>query len=79
MKTDIEIAQENVMQPITEVCEDKLGINDDCLEAYGKYKAKLSEEYLKTLKSKKKGKKHIMRDFSELAQAQQQKQEAQAA
>lgn len=56
MKTDIEIAQENVMQPITEVCEDKLGINADCLEAYGKYKAKLSEEYLKTLKSKKKGK-----------------------
>ena len=33
----------------------------------------------RTGKSKKKGKKHIMRDFSELAQAQQQKQEAQAA
>ena len=30
-------------------------------------------------KSKKKGKRHVMRDFSELAQAQQQKQEAQAA
>ncbi|MBP7058797.1 MAG: formate--tetrahydrofolate ligase [Lachnospiraceae bacterium] len=55
MKTDIEIAQENVMQPITKVCEEKLGIGLDSLEAYGKYKAKLSEEYLKTLKSKKRG------------------------
>ncbi len=56
MKTDIEIAQENVMQPISKVCEEKLGIGSDSLEAYGKYKAKLSEEYLKTLKSKKRGK-----------------------
>ena len=55
MKTDIKIAQENVMQPITKVCEEKLGIGLDSLEAYGKYKAKLSEEYLKTLKSKKRG------------------------
>lgn len=56
MKTDIEIAQENQMQPISKVCEEKLGISVDDIEAYGKYKAKLTEDYLKTLKSKKTGK-----------------------
>ena len=40
MKTDIEIAQEAEMLHIREVAE-KLGITEDELELYGKYKAKL--------------------------------------
>ena len=43
MKTDIEIAQEAVMKPITEVAA-ALDITQDELELYGKYKAKLSSE-----------------------------------
>ena len=45
MKTDIEIAQEANMLPIKEVAA-KLGIKEDDLELYGKYKAKLSDELL---------------------------------
>ena len=55
MKTDIEIAQEAVMLPIKEVAS-KLDITEDDLELYGKYKAKLSEEYLSKIKNNKKGK-----------------------
>ena len=50
MKTDIEIAQEAVLEPITEVAA-RLGISEDDLELYGKYKAKLSDSYLNKLKS----------------------------
>ena len=39
MKTDIQIAQEAVMEPITEVAK-RLDIREDELELYGKYKAK---------------------------------------
>ena len=42
MKTDIQIAQEAEMLPITEVAE-KAGIEKEDLELYGKYKAKLSD------------------------------------
>lgn len=49
MKTDIEIAQEAEMLPIEQVAE-KLDIEKDELEFYGKYKAKLSEEFLKRKK-----------------------------
>ncbi len=45
MKTDIEIAQENVMEPITDVAA-KIGIGPDDLELYGKYKAKLSDDLI---------------------------------
>lgn len=55
MKTDIEIAQEAVMLPITEVAK-QLDISPDDLELYGKYKAKLSNEYLDSIKENKKGK-----------------------
>lgn len=55
MKTDIEIAQEAVMLPITEVAK-QLGISPDDLELYGKYKAKLCNEYLDSIKDNKKGK-----------------------
>ncbi len=44
MKTDIEIAQEAVLEPITNVAA-KLDVAADELELYGKYKAKLSDEY----------------------------------
>ncbi|MCR4585107.1 MAG: formate--tetrahydrofolate ligase [Lachnospiraceae bacterium] len=55
MKSDIEIAQEARMLPITEVAA-AAGIPEDALELYGKYKAKLSPEYLESLKSNKPGK-----------------------
>ena len=55
MKTDIQIAQEAVMQPITKVAE-KLGINEDELELYGRYKAKFSDELLKRIEGNPEGK-----------------------
>lgn len=55
MKTDIEIAQEAVMKPIAEVAAD-FSVTPDDLELYGKYKAKLSEEYLKKIESNADGK-----------------------
>ncbi|MDD7665725.1 MAG: formate--tetrahydrofolate ligase [Lachnospiraceae bacterium] len=55
MKSDIEIAQEAEMLPIEKVAE-KAGIPYDSLELYGKYKAKLTEDYLKELSGKKDGK-----------------------
>lgn len=51
--TDIEIAQKNVMVPITEVAT-KIGITEDDLELYGKYKAKISMKELRTLQEKAK-------------------------
>jgi len=54
MKSDIEIAQEAEKLPIQKVAENA-GIPVDSLELYGKYKAKLSEEYLKELSGKKNG------------------------
>ena len=55
MKTDIQIAQEAKLYPITQVAE-TAGIPADSLEQYGKYKAKLSDEYLESLQDKKDGK-----------------------
>ncbi len=55
MKTDIEIAQEAQMLPITEVVKE-IGLTADDLEMYGKYKAKISNEYLKKIEGNKKGK-----------------------
>lgn len=46
MKTDIEIAQECTMEPITKIAE-KAGIPDEYLEQYGKYKAKIDYNLLK--------------------------------
>ena len=45
MKTDIQIAQECEMKPITEVAQN-FDIDIDCIENYGKYKAKLTDELL---------------------------------
>ncbi len=55
MKSDIQIAQEASMLPITEVAK-RLDIDSDDLELYGKYKAKLSEELINSLASKPNGK-----------------------
>ncbi len=55
MKTDIQIAQEAVMKPITEVAA-KLDIAADELELYGKYKAKISDEYMKRIENNPDGK-----------------------
>ena len=55
MKTDIEIAQEAVMEPIVKVAQ-KLGIKEDELELYGKYKAKISDEAAKALEKNEDGK-----------------------
>ena len=55
MLTDIEIAQQVQAQPIKEVAE-KLGISEEHLEYYGKYKAKLSESLIKETAGNKDGK-----------------------
>lgn len=55
MKSDIEIAQEATLLPITQIAE-KLNIEPDDLELFGKYKAKLSNEYLDSIKDNKNGK-----------------------
>ena len=44
--TDIEIAQKATMKPITEIAK-KLGVHDDELELYGKYKAKINDDFIK--------------------------------
>ncbi len=54
--TDIEIAQKATMQRIVPLAQNKLGISDELLEPYGHYKAKLSLDYIETLKSNPNGK-----------------------
>ena len=55
MLSDIEIAQKAKMHKIQDVAA-KLGIPEDALEPYGRYKAKVSLNYIDTLKAKKNGK-----------------------
>lgn len=55
VKSDIEIAQESKMKPIVDIAE-KIGLVEDDLELYGKYKAKISNEALFKLKTKENGK-----------------------
>lgn len=55
MKTDIQIAQEAELQPIREVAA-SLGISEDDLELYGKYKAKLSSGFMNEIKDREDGK-----------------------
>ncbi len=54
-KTDLEIAQECIMEPIEKVAS-KIGIDADSLEHYGKYKAKISYDFLKSIENKEHGK-----------------------
>ena len=55
MKTDIQIAQEATLQPITKVAE-QLGVTEDDLELYGKYKAKFSQDLIKRVQNQPDGK-----------------------
>ena len=55
MKSDIEIAQEALLEPITSVAAG-LGIDVDDLELYGKYKAKISDEYMNRISQNPDGK-----------------------
>jgi formate--tetrahydrofolate ligase len=55
VKTDVQIAQEAKMLPITEVAE-KIGLKEDDLVHYGKYKAKVNLDVLERLKDKEDGK-----------------------
>ena len=55
MMTDIEIARSTKLEKIVEVAK-KLEIEEENLETYGKYKAKISNEVYENLKGKKDGK-----------------------
>ncbi|MFP7297932.1 formate--tetrahydrofolate ligase [Neobacillus niacini] len=55
VKSDIEIAQESTMKPIVEIAE-SIGLTEDDLELFGKYKAKISYEALSNIESNKSGK-----------------------
>ncbi|MGY0373604.1 formate--tetrahydrofolate ligase [Clostridium sp. JNZ J1-5] len=55
MKSDIEIAQNAEMKKIVEIA-DKLGLSEDDIELYGKYKCKISLDVLKSRADKKDGK-----------------------
>lgn len=55
MKTDIQIAQEAVMVPVKEVAA-TLGITEEDLDLYGKYKAKFSDELWDKIKDRADGK-----------------------
>ena len=59
MKSDIEIAREANMKPIREVAE-LLGMSEDDLELYGKYKAKLSDDLWNRVKDRPDGKLILM-------------------
>src|SRR5213076_2138196 len=55
-KSDIEIAQAAKKRPIMDIAREKLGIAAENLEPYGHYKAKVSMDYIKSLKDKPNGK-----------------------
>jgi formate--tetrahydrofolate ligase len=55
-KSDIEIAQAAAKRPILDIAREKLGIAPENLEPYGHYKAKVSMDYIKSLKSRPTGK-----------------------
>ena len=55
-KSDIEIAREAKIQNILEIAEKKLNIDEKFLEPYGRYKAKLSFDYINSLDKNKNGK-----------------------
>jgi formate--tetrahydrofolate ligase len=55
-KSDIEIAQAAAKRPILDIAREKLGTAPENLEPYGHYKAKVSMDYINSLKSKPNGK-----------------------
>jgi formate--tetrahydrofolate ligase len=56
MLNDIEIAEKAKLRKISDIAKDRLGISEDEIEAYGRYKAKVSLSCLDKLKNKKDGK-----------------------
>jgi len=55
-KSDIEIAQAAAMRPIVEVAHEKLGIPEEAVSPYGRYKAKISLDYIRSLGGRPNGK-----------------------
>ena len=55
MKSDIQIAQDAALEPIVNVAQ-KIGLTPDDLELYGKYKAKITNEYIAGMKDQPDGK-----------------------
>jgi len=55
-KSDIEISQAAVKRPIADVARERLGIGPENLEPYGHYKAKVSMDYVKSLRDRPNGK-----------------------
>ncbi|MFZ4703389.1 MAG: formate--tetrahydrofolate ligase, partial [Candidatus Methylumidiphilus sp.] len=54
--SDIEIAQRATMKPIVGLAQERLGIGEEHLDPYGRYKAKLSLEYIESIKDRPDGK-----------------------
>ena len=54
--SDIEIAQQATMKPIVRLAQERLGIGEEHLDPYGRYKAKLSLEYIESIKDRPNGK-----------------------
>jgi formate--tetrahydrofolate ligase len=54
--SDLEIAQSARLQPIAQLAKERLGIGEEHLEAYGHYKAKVSLDYIDSLKDRPDGK-----------------------
>ena len=55
-KSDIEIAQAAAMRPIAEIAEEKLVIPEEAVSPYGRYKAKISLDYIRSLSDRPNGK-----------------------
>jgi formate--tetrahydrofolate ligase len=55
VRSDIEIAQAATLKPINQIAA-RLGIPEDALDAYGRHKAKISLDYIDSLKSRPNGK-----------------------
>ena len=61
---NLEIAQRATLLPITEVAERRLGIPAECLESYGRFKGKISLDYIERLRSNPDGKLILMTAIS---------------
>ena len=53
--TDIEIAQAAELKPIAALARERLGIHDDALDLYGRYKAKISLDHLSDIEARPQG------------------------
>ena len=56
MQSDIQIAQDATLRPIVALANERLGIPEDALEPYGRFKAKLSSDYIAGLADRPDGK-----------------------